>query len=94
MSVLVVGDANPDLVLQGDVVPRFGQAEQLVQFRISKSFHRGGVYLLESRGGNGHAERDVGLTGRPLGAVFWREGYEPLLEPVDIVFLGAGYEIP
>lgn len=30
MSVLVVGDANPDLVLTGDVVPRFGQAEQLL----------------------------------------------------------------
>lgn len=29
-SVLVVGDANPDLVLRGDVVPRFGQAEQLL----------------------------------------------------------------
>lgn len=28
--VLVVGDANPDLLLRGDVVPRFGQAEQLV----------------------------------------------------------------
>ncbi len=28
--VLVVGDANPDLVLSGDVVPRFGQAEQLL----------------------------------------------------------------
>jgi ribokinase len=28
--VLVVGDANPDLILQGDVVPRFGQAEQLL----------------------------------------------------------------
>jgi ribokinase len=28
--VLVVGDANPDLILTGDVVPRFGQAEQLV----------------------------------------------------------------
>jgi sugar/nucleoside kinase (ribokinase family) len=26
----VVGDLNPDLVLTGDVVPRFGQAEQLV----------------------------------------------------------------
>jgi sugar/nucleoside kinase (ribokinase family) len=26
----VVGDANPDLVLRGDVVPRFGQAEQLL----------------------------------------------------------------
>lgn len=29
-SVLVVGDANVDLVLAGDVVPRFGQAEQLL----------------------------------------------------------------
>lgn len=28
--VLVVGDANPDLMLRGDVVPRFGQAEQLL----------------------------------------------------------------
>ena len=28
--VLVVGDANPDLILRGDVVPRFGQAEQLL----------------------------------------------------------------
>lgn len=28
--VLVVGDANVDLVLRGDVVPRFGQAEQLL----------------------------------------------------------------
>jgi ribokinase len=29
-EVLVVGDANPDLLLTGDVVPRFGQAEQHV----------------------------------------------------------------
>ncbi|MBZ5738722.1 carbohydrate kinase family protein [Nocardioides mangrovi] len=29
-DVVVLGDANPDLVLRGDVVPRFGQAEQLV----------------------------------------------------------------
>ncbi|MFT4030111.1 MAG: carbohydrate kinase family protein [Protaetiibacter sp.] len=28
--VLVAGDANLDLVLRGDVVPRFGQAEQLI----------------------------------------------------------------
>ncbi|MBO0845640.1 MAG: carbohydrate kinase family protein [Nocardioides sp.] len=30
VEVLVVGDANPDLVLSGDVVPRFGQAEQIL----------------------------------------------------------------
>jgi sugar/nucleoside kinase (ribokinase family)/fructoselysine-6-P-deglycase FrlB-like protein len=29
-EILVVGDLNPDLVLTGDVVPRFGQAEQLL----------------------------------------------------------------
>ena len=29
-DVLVVGDANPDLILRGDVVPRFGQTEQLL----------------------------------------------------------------
>ena len=30
IDALVLGDANPDLVLRGDVVPRFGQAEQLL----------------------------------------------------------------
>ena len=29
-DLLVLGDANPDLVLTGDVVPAFGQAERLV----------------------------------------------------------------
>ncbi len=29
-TVLVLGDANPDLLLTGDVVPRFGQVEQLL----------------------------------------------------------------
>jgi ribokinase len=33
--VLVVGDANPDLVLRGDVVPRFGQVEQLVDASLA-----------------------------------------------------------
>jgi ribokinase len=30
IDVLVVGDTNPDLILRGDVVPRFGQSEQLL----------------------------------------------------------------
>ncbi|HJY32804.1 MAG TPA: carbohydrate kinase family protein [Actinomycetota bacterium] len=30
-DLLVLGDANPDLVLTGDVEPAFGQAEQLVE---------------------------------------------------------------
>lgn len=29
-DIVVLGDANPDLILRGDVVPRFGQAEQLL----------------------------------------------------------------
>ncbi|MBM6401686.1 carbohydrate kinase family protein [Phycicoccus sonneratiae] len=29
-DVVVLGEANPDLVLRGDVVPRFGQSEQLL----------------------------------------------------------------
>ncbi len=29
-ALFVIGDANPDVVLRGDVVPRFGQAEQLL----------------------------------------------------------------
>lgn len=30
LDLLVVGDANPDLILTGDVVPRFGQVEQIL----------------------------------------------------------------
>src|SRR5512145_395653 len=30
LDLLVLGDANPDLVLTGDVVPEFGQIEKLV----------------------------------------------------------------
>ncbi len=30
LDLLVLGDANPDLILRGDVEPAFGQAEQLV----------------------------------------------------------------
>ena len=29
-DILVAGEINPDLVLTGDVIPAFGQAEQLV----------------------------------------------------------------
>ncbi len=29
-DVMVVGDANPDVILRGDVVPRFGQVEQML----------------------------------------------------------------
>src|ERR1700733_13940764 len=29
-EVLVIGDANPDLLVTGDVIPQFGQVEKLV----------------------------------------------------------------
>src|SRR5438093_10787422 len=29
-DLLVLGDANPDLIVRGDVTPQFGQAEKLV----------------------------------------------------------------
>lgn len=35
LDVLVVGDLNPDLLLSGDVVPRFGQAEQDVTAQVA-----------------------------------------------------------
>jgi sugar/nucleoside kinase (ribokinase family) len=35
LDVLVVGDLNPDLLLSGDVVPRFGQAEQDVEAMVA-----------------------------------------------------------
>jgi sugar/nucleoside kinase (ribokinase family) len=31
IDILVVGDANPDLIVTGDTVPRFGQAEQMLE---------------------------------------------------------------
>jgi ribokinase len=31
LDLLVVGDANPDLIVRGDVTPQFGQAERLVE---------------------------------------------------------------
>jgi sugar/nucleoside kinase (ribokinase family) len=34
-DVLVVGDANPDLLLSGDVVPRWGQSEQHVEAALT-----------------------------------------------------------
>jgi ribokinase len=38
VTVLVAGDANPDLLLTGDVVPRFGQSEQ----EVAATFALGG----------------------------------------------------
>ena len=35
LDVLAVGDANPDLLIAGDVTPRFGQAEQDVSASLT-----------------------------------------------------------
>jgi sugar/nucleoside kinase (ribokinase family) len=35
LDVLAVGDLNPDLLVSGDVIPRFGQAEQDVTARLT-----------------------------------------------------------
>jgi ribokinase len=47
IDVLVVGDANPDLILRGDVVPRFGQSEQLLD---SADFLAGGSGAIVAHG--------------------------------------------
>src|SRR4051795_6741862 len=77
MDVLVVGDANPDLILRGDVRPRFGQEEQLltgadlVLRGSAATTPRGHARL--ARGGVGAAARSgpgrLGLATLVLGAV-------------------------
>lgn len=61
MDVLVLGDLNPDLVLRGDVVPRFGQAEQLLD---SAEFELGGSGAITA-----HALARLGLSVQLLAAV-------------------------
>jgi len=59
-DLLVLGDANPDLVLTGDVEPAFGQAERLVAgARLtvggSGAIVAAGASRLGLAGGGGHA---------------------------------------
>jgi ribokinase len=56
--VLVVGDVNPDLILCGDVMPRFGQAEQLLD---SASLVIGGSAGITAHG--------LARLGRPVAVV-------------------------
>ncbi len=39
MDVLVVGDANPDLILRGDVRPRFDRHIDLARVRVRRGRH-------------------------------------------------------
>jgi sugar/nucleoside kinase (ribokinase family) len=57
LDVLVVGDLNPDLLLWGDVVPRFGQAEQDVDAAVALGGSGGIVAAALARLG-----LDVGLA--------------------------------
>lgn len=65
IDVLVLGDANPDLVLRGDVVPRFGQAEQLLD---AASLVLGGSasIMAHALARLGRATRLGALTGRDV----------------------------
>ena len=61
-DVLVVGDANPDLILSGDVVPRFGQVEQLLDGADLVIGGSGGI-LAHGLARLGRATRLVAATG-------------------------------
>lgn len=86
VPVLVAGDANLDLVLTGDVVPRFGQAEQLLD--------RGDLVLGGSAGIVAHGLARLGVPVRFVARVgddvFGRITLEALqtagvdVSPVDV----------
>jgi ribokinase len=61
-DVLVVGDANPDLILSGDVVPRFGQVEQLLDGADMVIGGSGGI-LAHGLARLGRSTRLVAATG-------------------------------
>ncbi len=61
-DVLVVGDANPDLILSGDVVPRFGQVEQLLDGADMVIGGSGGI-LAHGLARLGRSARLVAATG-------------------------------
>ncbi|WP_196804075.1 carbohydrate kinase family protein [Marmoricola sp. URHB0036] len=64
-DVLVVGDANPDLILSGDVVPRFGQVEQLLDGADLVIGGSGGI-LANGLARLGRSTRLVAATGSDL----------------------------
>ena len=64
-DVLVVGDANPDLILSGDVVPRFGQVEQLLDGADLVIGGSGGIFAT-GLARLGRATRLVAATGSDL----------------------------
>jgi sugar/nucleoside kinase (ribokinase family) len=79
-SVLLVGDINPDLILRGDVVPRFGQAEQLLD---SVSVVIGGSAGITAHG--------LARLGRPV-AVVAAVGADEFGTTVTAALAAAGVE--
>jgi ribokinase len=65
IDVLVLGDANLDLVLRGDVVPRFNQAEQLLDAATLVLGGSAGI-MAHALARLGRATRLGALTGRDV----------------------------
>jgi sugar/nucleoside kinase (ribokinase family) len=72
VDLLVLGDANPDLILRGDVAPRFGQTERLVE---SATLVLGGSGAITACAGAqlGLTAAFVGVVGDDLFGRFVRE---------------------
>lgn len=90
-DVLVVGDANPDIVLRGDVVPRFGQAEQLLD---AAELTLGGSAAIVACGLSRLGVRTalVSVTGRDLYGDFVRDALEAAR--VDTRWVTADPDLP
>ena len=69
-DVVVIGDANLDLVLRGDVVPRFGQVEQLLESADLVLGSSAGICA------SGLARLGIDVKGRRLFAMERAEGAE------------------
>ncbi|BCJ49442.1 sugar kinase [Actinoplanes sp. NBRC 14428] len=91
MDVLVVGDANPDLVLRGDVRPRFGQAEQLLS---GADLVLGGSAAITAAGCARLGLRTALLTavGADVFGAFTRQRLEE--RGVELLLAGAGADVP
>ncbi len=89
--VLVVGDANLDLVLTGDVVPRFGQVEQLLD---AADLTLGGSASIVAAG-LGALGTEVSLVARIGDDLFGRLTLEALVRRgVHVAGIGTDPELP
>jgi ribokinase len=79
--VLVAGDANPDLILTGDVAPRFGQAEQLLDQAVLTIGGSGAI--------TAHAFARLGRAVSIVAAV----GSDPFGDQLTRDLAGAGVDV-